>query len=133
MANYIYSTIRIVGDKDYLDRFRQAIDACTECHANFVDFDEYAWAPNVMNYMHINTKKIEKLIKYGPQTFWYDARFDEDGRNLIIEEECRWERSELLDIVKSESGCLIKAYELLYSGLLPPEYGNIKERKEHDC
>lgn len=136
MANIIYSTIIIVGEKEFLDSFRNAIETCAEkMKQEGGDYDE-VWALDVLECMHMNTKTLSvnttRKVNAG-RTWWYSPRFDEKGKNLIIEETCICCRSELLDFLMKKSNGGIKAYELLYSGLLPPDYGSIKERKEQDC
>lgn len=135
MANIIYSTIAIVGEREFLDSFRNAIETCTEKLKQEWGNEE-AWALDVLEYMHINIKTLSanttRKVNSG-RTWWFSPRYDAKRKYLIIEEKCTWNRSEILDFLVQKSIGRIKAYSILYSGLLPPDYGSIKERTEQDC
>ena len=119
MANVIYSTIMIVGEKEYLDSFKVAIDVCAEKHMQECGEDE-AWALDVLEYMHINTKtlSVNTTRKVNSvKTWWFNPHFDERGKHLVIEEACLWERSDLLDFLVQKSDGLLTAYTILESRL----------------
>lgn len=136
MANIIYSTITIVGEKKFLESFRKAIETCAEKLKQEGGDGEDAWALDVLECMHINTKVLSanttRKVNAG-KTWWFSPRFDAKENNLIIEETCIWDRSELLDFLMQKSNGQIKAYSILYSGLLSPDYGSPEERKKQEC
>ena len=118
MANYVISTIMLVGDKDYLDTIRQAIEICTKRYTTLIAYEEYAWASDVLEYLHINTKKYYSDLRIERcWTIWRNPRWDKKGKNLLIEEESKWERTKCLDIIVSESGGLLHNYSLVESGV----------------
>jgi len=109
-VNYLRSKILIVGDKEYLETLRDAINHCTK-RLPYWNNNEWAWYVDVIQYLHLNAKVLKEHW-----TNWYDAEFDSTGKHLIIHEICSGDkRSPFLDFIISSSNNQLTSYTILDS------------------
>jgi hypothetical protein len=116
MANYIYSTVQLIGEHEALERFIQAVEACTlKMQEEWGKDSDEADAAEVLAMLHINIRKYHIRTLYGTFTWWKDAHFDKNGKHVIFTEVSKWCRGEAMKALIAESNNQFQNYSYIWT------------------